>query len=275
MFDEGLGEGVSAAAAVTAPGAPAVVGRIGDEAGANGIELDVFDAGPEGGFAFEDGAFEAVGPEAAAALVSAVDVAGVALLEDGHELADVDHLLSGLLAEFGGADGVESHALGAVEGVVTVGGLLEAGRFGGCPDDDVNVVAHPAAADDLKEEVAVEFLDEFEAVFFVEIGEGVVAGGGAANAVGEVVVGSLSSDFEACGSHLGLLELGDGWAVLVEVSFVGWERQGYSAGYRLSPDSSILLRLSPDSAQKRLGSLIGKPIKVSCNWQYHQEVYNN
>ena len=166
-------------------------------------------------------------------------------------------------------------ALGTVEGVMAVGGLLEAGRFGGCPDDDVNVVAHPAAADDLKEEVAVELLDEFEAVFFVEIGEGVVAGGGAANAVGEVVVGSLSSDFEACGSHLGLLELGDGWAVLVEVSFVGWERQGYSAGYRLSPDSSILLRLSPDSAQKRLGSLIGKPIKVSCNWQYHQEVYNN
>ena len=59
VVEERVGIRVRAGAVPLAPGAEAIVGGIGDDFGADGVEFGVDDAVPERGFAFEDGTFEA------------------------------------------------------------------------------------------------------------------------------------------------------------------------------------------------------------------------
>ena len=86
------GLGLMAAGDGFAVTAKAVILGIGDEAGADGIEVDVGGHRLEDlALAFHENGFEALGPEGAVAVVGAIEPDGEALFEQLHELGDVAH----------------------------------------------------------------------------------------------------------------------------------------------------------------------------------------
>ena len=159
---------------------PAVLGGVGDDAGSNGVEVDVGGDGAGGDAVLDDEAFEAFFPEGAGAVVGAVEPLGEALEEGFHELAEVVHavgeagvdlggvcfvvLLSGF-GEFFGDGGDEGFGVGGVEAMeeFLVGEAV--GGEGRDFEEKVEVVGHEAVGEDAA--AGEVFLDseEFAEVF--------------------------------------------------------------------------------------------------------------
>ncbi len=145
-------QGVGEPLAVGRVARPAMVGRVGDHPGAEGIGLDVAEDGPEMGIVLDDGALEPPLPDVAGGAMAAVEVPGVG---DGERLEDAADGDAGLGSEEEvevvghEAVGVEAERiaeLGACEAVKEGVVVLVVG------EDDLAVVA---AIDGMVEEAVV------------------------------------------------------------------------------------------------------------------------
>ena len=164
MLDAGeAGFGAAAAGEGIGMAAPGVGGGVLTDAGADGVEVDVCGDGLGGESAFDEDAFEALFPEASAALVAAVEPGGEALEEDFHELAEVVHAVGVGVEEaldFGGMAGFpgfgEESALffdfpgGVEDGEAAEEFVLGDGVGGAWGDfeEDVEVIGHEAVGED-------------------------------------------------------------------------------------------------------------------------------
>jgi len=203
--------------------AETVVFGVGDEAGANGVKVDIGGYGLDDFFVrLDEDGFEAFGPEGAVAIVGVVEPDGEALFEELHELGDVAHereltfapsLALGVGGVEPGLDDLESGLLeaggfGVEDGVAAEEfGVGYGGGFGNLKED-VEVIGEDGVSED-SDAAEVGDLAELAAEGFLG---GIVEEEGTVHGAGHDVVDRLSGgggDFDASGAHGGGGE--DGW----------------------------------------------------------------
>ncbi len=206
MFDKILVKHVFAASAIAAPGGEIVISRGVFQAGPDRVEFDVGHAGGQGVYALKNHAFETAAPELSGAVAGLVVDAGELALAGRHKPADVDHFEGDFLTlrfifetdDRGSRAEFEDFFHCFVVAVVAFDDDLERRQFvgAGSVDHEVKMVAHPGGGDDLDQKVIAEVSKQFEAVFFVGVGERVFAFD-AADAVVQVVVAACAFDLHS------------------------------------------------------------------------------
>ena len=194
--------------------APTVMGRIGNQFGADGVEVDVGgDGGESGAVSANQDAFESFLPECAAPALAKVVPLAEALFEFFEVLAEIAHALPEALAqsvflngEQGGVGELSAELLDVswrVNGAdaleqfcVVWGGFWAFWYF----DEEVEVVAHEAEGEDLNAAETGVLAHQAGEVLFFDLAEDELSIHHAGHAVVEAA-GGIGMGFEASCSH--------------------------------------------------------------------------